>query len=41
MAGIRVDGRKIHLGYFDSPDLAFEAYQAAALEHHGEFARFD
>ncbi len=41
MAGIRVDGRKIHLGYFDSPEPAFEAYQAAALKHHGEFARFD
>jgi hypothetical protein len=39
-AQIQVDGRKIHLGTFDRPDLAFAAYIAAAREHHGAFARY-
>ena len=36
---ITCDGKIIHLGYFDDPKLAHEAYVKAALELHGEFAR--
>lgn len=35
---IRAGGRPIHLGYFDDPVEAARAYDAAAREHHGEFA---
>lgn len=31
-------GRLIHLGYFDTPELASEAYKRAATVLHGEFA---
>lgn len=40
-AYIRVDGRKIHLGRHDSEKDAAEAYNRAAEEHHGEFARLN
>ena len=36
--GIRVNGKRIHLGYFDDIEKAAEAYNHAALQYHGEFA---
>ena len=39
-AVIKFDGKQRHLGYFDTPDAAHEAYKAAAKRLHGEFARF-
>lgn len=39
-AQIAVDGRnQHHLGYFDDPREAALAYDAAAVELHGEFAK--
>lgn len=35
---IRVSGKKIYLGYFDTVDAAGDAYDRAAIEHFGEFA---
>ena len=35
---IRVEGRVTHLGYFEDPVEGARAYNAAALEHFGEFA---
>ncbi len=40
-AGIRANGRQIHLGTFTSPESAHEAYKAAAIKYRGEFARFE
>jgi hypothetical protein len=37
-AKIRVNGKLIHLGTFSSPIDAAHAYDAAAKEHHGDFA---
>jgi hypothetical protein len=34
-----MNGRYVHLGVFDSPDAASNAYQTAAAEHHKEFIR--
>lgn len=39
MAQLRVDGRQVYLGLFTDPAEAASAYDAAALEHFGEFAR--
>ena len=36
-AEIRIDGKKKHLGYFDTAELASEAYMAKAKEVHGKF----
>ena len=36
---IMVDGRRIHLGYYDTPEEAHEAYWTAAQKYFGEFAR--
>lgn len=37
-ASIHVDGRHIHLGYFDDEIAAAYAYDAAAIRYQGEFA---
>jgi hypothetical protein len=39
-AQIRFNGRNKTLGYFLTVEEAAEAYLFAALEHHGDFARF-
>jgi hypothetical protein len=37
---IRVDSKRIHLGYFKSKLSAFETYCKASVEFHGKFSRF-
>jgi hypothetical protein len=37
-ARIMVNSRKLHLGYFDTPEAGHQAYMAAAAKHFGEFA---
>lgn len=37
-AGIRVNGKRLHLGHFLKKEDAAEAYKAAAIKLHGEFA---
>ena len=39
VANIQVNCRPIFLGYWKTPELAYEAYVAAAKLHFGEFAR--
>lgn len=39
-ACIKLNYKKIFLGYFEDPKLAHEAYCKAAQEHFGEFANF-
>lgn len=39
-ASITADGKRRHLGYYDSPTSAHEAYKSAARSLHGDFARF-
>ena len=39
MAAIRVNGRQLHIGYFDTKEKAHAAYIAAARIHAGQFAR--
>lgn len=38
-ARIQVEGRRIHLGYFDDPVEAAKAYDEAARKHFGKFAK--
>jgi hypothetical protein len=40
-AQIRVKGKKVSLGHFDTPEAAHAAYCEAAKFHHGEFAKID
>ena len=39
LAQIKVDGRQINLGRFDTKEAAQAAYADGAAKHHGEFAR--
>lgn len=41
VAKINDNGRLRHLGYFDTPEGAYEAYCKAAKELHGEFVRLE
>jgi len=41
VARIGVDGKRIHLGVYDTPEAAALAYNAAALKYHGEYARLN
>jgi hypothetical protein len=40
-ARIAAYGRRIHLGYHDTPEQAYSAYCEAARVHHGAFARLE
>lgn len=40
-ASLQLKGKTHHLGYFETPQEASAAYQRAAVELHGQFARFD
>lgn len=39
-ARISFNKKLIHLGYFETPEAAHEAYRKAAAEYFGEFARY-
>lgn len=39
-AYIRVDGKRIGLGSYDDPKIAYDAYRDAAKKYFGEYARF-
>lgn len=38
-ARISFNNKSIHLGYFDTPEEAYEAYCKASKKYHGEFGR--
>ena len=41
MARINVDSKSVFLGYFTSEREAAESYNAAAIEHYGEYAKLN
>jgi AP2 domain len=41
VAQMRKNGRHLYFGLFDTPEEAAEAYDNAALLHHGEFAKLN
>ncbi len=40
-ARIKINGKEIRLGYFNTPVEAAEVYRHNASKYHGEFARLD
>lgn len=40
-AGIKINGKRIHLGFFKTPEEAFEAYKTACVVHHGIFGHVE
>jgi hypothetical protein len=38
VAKIRIGGKQVHLGYFKTPEEAYERYKDAAKEVHGEYS---
>ncbi|SMF47441.1 HNH endonuclease [Azospirillum oryzae] len=41
VAQIKANGEHLHLGSFETEEAAARAYNAAALKHHGAFARLN
>ncbi len=41
IAQIGINGKRVYLGYFSTPEAAHQAYCDAARKHYGSFARFE